>query len=141
MWGVSHDHEHYILLDQVRARMSFSDTLSAIRKFAIKYPFCSAHIVEEKANGSAIIYMLRDEILSLRPVLAEGGKEARAHAVEGLWSAEMVLLPDPRTAPWVNDFIQEVLEFPSSINDDQVDAMTQALTWLRERTLSLKTFW
>ena len=24
VWGVSHDHEHYVLLDQVRARMSFS---------------------------------------------------------------------------------------------------------------------
>jgi predicted phage terminase large subunit-like protein len=141
VWGVSHDHEHYVLLDQVRARMSFSETLSAIRKFALKYPFCSAHIIEEKANGSAIIDMLRDEIPSLKPVLPEGGKEARAHAVEGLWSAGRVLLPDPGSAPWVNDFIQEVLEFPSSINDDQVDAMTQALTWLRECSLKLKTFY
>jgi len=121
--------------------MSFSETLNAIRKFALKYPQSSAHIIEEKANGSAIIDMLRDEIPSLRPVLPEGGKEARAHAVEGLWSAGRVLLPDPTIAPWVTDYIQEVLEFPSSINDDQVDAMTQALTWLRERTLRLKTFY
>ncbi len=140
VWGVSQDHEHYVLLDQVRARMSFSETLSAIRKFSLKYPFCSAHLIEEKANGSAIIDMLRDEIPSLTPVLPEGGKEARAHAVEGLWSAGRVLLPDPAKNPWVHDFIQEVLEFPSSINDDQVDAMTQALTWLRERTLRLKNF-
>ena len=104
------------------------------------YPFSSAHLIEEKANGSAIIDMLRDEIPSLTPVLPEGGKEARAHAVEGLWSAGRVLVPDPSRCPWIDEFVQEVLEFPSSINDDQVDAMTQALTWLRERTLRLKTF-
>jgi predicted phage terminase large subunit-like protein len=141
VWGVSADHESYILLDQIRARMSFSDTLSAIRKFALKYPYSSAHLIEEKANGSAIIDMLRDEIPYLKPVLPEGGKEARAHAVEGIWSAGRILLPDPKNVLWVNDFIQEVLEFPSSINDDQVDAMTQALTWLREKSLRLKTFY
>jgi predicted phage terminase large subunit-like protein len=140
-WGVSHDHEHYVLLDQVRARLSFSETLNSIRKFALKYPQSSAHIIEEKANGSAIIDMLQDEIPGLKPVLPEGGKEARAHAVEGLWSAGRILLPDISIASWINDFVQEVLEFPSSINDDQVDAMTQALTWLRERTLRLKTFY
>lgn len=139
-WGVSDDHEHYVLLDQIRDRLSFSETLAAIRRLSTKYPYSSAHIIEEKANGSAIIDMLRDEIPSLKPVLPEGGKEARAHAVEGLWSAGRVLLPDASMASWIDDFVQEVLEFPSSINDDQVDAMTQALTWLRERTLRLKTF-
>lgn len=141
VWGVSEDHEHYVLLDQIRARMSFSETLLAIRKISHRYPNSCAHLIEEKANGSAIVDMLRDEVPSLKPVLPEGGKEARAHAVEGLWSAGRVLLPDQAIAPWVNDFIQEVLEFPSAINDDQVDAMTQALTWLRDRTLRLKTFY
>lgn len=140
VWGVSDDHEHYVIIDQISAGMSFSETLSAIRKFAHKYPTSSSHLIEEKANGSAIIDMLRDEIPSLRPVLPEGGKEARAHAVEGLWSAERLLPPDITLAPWIGNFIQEVLEFPSSINDDQVDAMMQDLTWLRNRTLRMKTF-
>ena len=129
-WGVSDDHEHYMLLDQITARISFSETFLAIRTFAQNYPTSSAHIIEEKANGSAIIDMLKDEIPLLKPVLPEGGKEARAHAVEGLWSAGRIMLPDITIAPWINDFIQEVLEFPSSINDDQVDAMTQALPGL-----------
>ncbi|MCA9508978.1 MAG: phage terminase large subunit [Myxococcales bacterium] len=141
VWGVTDNCEHYVLIDQVRKRMSFSETLSAIRKIAMNYPQSSAHIIEEKANGSAIIDMLRDEIAGLRAVLPEGGKEARAHAVEGLWSSKKILLPDHKIAPWIDEFIREVLEFPSSINDDQVDAMTQALTWLRERTLKLKTFY
>ena len=140
VWGVSADCESYVLLDQIRQRMSFSQTLSAIRKIARLYPTSSAHLIEEKANGSAIIDTLRDQIPGITPVLPLGGKEARAHAVESLWSSGHVLLPHPDHYPWVNDFIQELLEFPSSLHDDQVDAMTQALSWLRERVLRLKTF-
>jgi hypothetical protein len=50
--------------------------------------------------------VVQKQISILKPVLPEGGKEARAHAVEGLWSADRVLLPDPKLASWVNDFIQ-----------------------------------
>ncbi len=140
VWSVTNDCEQYVLLDQIRKRLSFSDTLSAIRKFAYAYPMSSAHLIEEKANGSAIIDMLRDEIPGLLPVLPQGGKEARAHAIESLWTNKCILLPSPHHQPWITDFIQELLEFPCSLHDDQVDAMTQALTWLRDRILRLKTF-
>jgi predicted phage terminase large subunit-like protein len=140
VWGVSDDCEQYFLIDQIRNRLSFSDTLKAIRKFANKYPFSMAHLIEEKANGSAIIDVLKDEIPGLVPLLPQGGKEARAHAIESLWSTGRILLPPIDQYPWVSELIQEILEFPSSLNDDQVDAMTQALTWLRERVLRLKTF-
>lgn len=140
VWGVDADSENYILLEQIRKRMSFSETLSAIRKIAHLYPNSSAHLIEEKANGSAIIDTLRDHIPGLTPVLPLGGKEARAHAVESLWSNGHVILPSPTLHLWVNDLVQELLEFPSSLFDDQVDAMTQALSWLRERILRLRTF-
>ena len=140
VWGVTADAHSYVLLDQIRKRMSFSETLSAIRKISVAYPFCSAHLIEEKANGSAIIDILQDEIPGIYPVLPQGGKEARAHAVESLWSNGQVMLPSPELYPWVNELVQELLEFPSSLFDDQVDSMTQALSWLRERVLRLKTF-
>jgi predicted phage terminase large subunit-like protein len=140
VWGTTADAESYVLLDQTRKRMSFSDTLSAIRKVCFRYPHCSAHLIEEKANGSAIIDILQNEIPGIFPVLPLGGKEARAHAVESLWSNGQILLPSPEQHPWVNDLIQELLEFPSSLFDDQVDAMTQALSWLRERALRLRNF-
>jgi hypothetical protein len=37
-----------------------------------------------------------------------------------------VYLPHPEYAPWVNDFIEECVQFPNGAHDDQVDAMTQA---------------
>ncbi len=140
VWGGIVDTDEYVLIDQIRKRMSFSETLAAIRKIAQLYPTSIAHVIEEKANGSAIIDTLRDQIPGIVSVLPLGGKEARAHAVESLWSNGNVLLPAPTIYPWVNELIQEILEFPSSLFDDQVDAMTQALSWLRERTLRLNTF-
>jgi len=140
VWGVSSDADKYILLDQIRKRMSFSETLNAIRQVSITHPYCAAHLIEEKANGSAIIDVLQDEIPGIFPVLPQGGKEARAHAIESIWSNGQVVLPSPEIYPWTKELIQELLEFPSSLFDDQVDAMTQALSWLRERTLRSKTF-
>ena len=41
-------------------------------------------------------------------------------------------LPSPDIAPWVKDFIAELLEFPAGAHDDQVDSMTQALNDLQK---------
>jgi len=38
-----------------------------------------------------------------------------------------VWLPHPDIAPWVKDLVAELTTFPASANDDQVDALTQAL--------------
>jgi predicted phage terminase large subunit-like protein len=52
----------------------------------------------------------------------------RASAISPQWEAGNVYLPEPSNAPWVNDFIEELIQFPQGKNDDQVDAMTQMLT-------------
>jgi phage terminase large subunit-like protein len=39
----------------------------------------------------------------------------------------------PSKAPWLSDFISELLAFPSGRHDDQVDSLSQALTWNVER--------
>jgi hypothetical protein len=61
----------------------------------------------------------------------QGGKVARAHAVSAQVESGNVHLPHPAIAPWVQAFIEEVVSFPYGRNDDQVDAMTQALNHLR----------
>jgi predicted phage terminase large subunit-like protein len=102
-------------------------TLQAIRGFSQKWPQTIAKLVEDKANGSAVIQMLGHEIPGLLPVNPQGGKIARAQAIAPLVEAGNVYLPHPDNAPWVNDFIEECVQFPNSAYDDQVDAMTQAL--------------
>jgi predicted phage terminase large subunit-like protein len=117
----------FVLLDQLRGRMDFPETVSAVRRLSNKWPHTIAKLIEDKANGSAVIQMLAHEIPGILPVNPEGGKVARAAAVSPLIEAGNIFLPHPQRAPWVNDFIEECAAFPNGAHDDQVDAMTQAL--------------
>lgn len=120
----------FYLLDQVRGRMDINATLTAIRSLSAKYPNSRAKLVEDKANGSAVIDLLKREIPGLIPVEPQGGKVVRAIAVSPYVEAGNVYLPEPSKAWWVHDFIEEFAAFPNGSNDDQVDALSQALIWL-----------
>ncbi len=115
------------LLDQVRERAGFSDTLGLIRGLVRRYPETGAVLIEDKANGPAVIDVLRREIDGVIAVNPEGGKVSRAHACEHVFEAGQVYFPDPIAYGWVPDLVEELLAFPSGANDDQVDTVTQAL--------------
>jgi predicted phage terminase large subunit-like protein len=120
----------YYLLDQVRGRLSFTKTLEAVTALARKWPNAIEKLVEDKANGTAVVDMLKRAMSGLIPVNPEGGKTARAYAVSPVWESGNVYIPSPDYESWSMDFEMELLQFPAAANDDQVDAMTQALNRL-----------
>jgi len=91
-------------------------------------------LVEDKANGPAVIATLKREINGLIPVEPQGGKVVRAWAVSPEVEAGNVYIPDPSIARWVHDFVEECSAFPNGAHDDQVDSMTQALMRLSKQT-------
>lgn len=113
------------LIDNLKARMNFPTTLQAIRNMKKKHPQASTILVEDKANGPAIISMLHKEMGGIIPVKPEGGKVARVNAVSPHIESGNVFLP--RNVDWIHDFVEECASFPKGKNDDQVDAMSQAL--------------
>ena len=115
------------LLDQVRARMDFPATVAAVKSLTAKWPEATAKLVEDKANGPAVIAALKHSIPGLIPVEPQGSKSSRVAAVSPTIEAGNVYLPDPTFAPWIHDFIEECARFPRGVHDDQVDAMSQAL--------------
>ena len=122
----------FYLLDQVRGQMDFVKTKAAFVSLAEKWPHAVRKLVEDKANGPAIISELRDKVAGIIPITPKESKEARAYAVSTLWEAHNVYIPDPQEAKWVGrDFVPELLSFPAGAHDDQVDAMTQALSDLK----------
>ena len=126
------------LLDQVRGRMSFTETIRAVRSLSAKWPQAVRKLIEDKANGTAVIDVLRKELPGLLPVEPEGGKIVRANAVTAVVEAGNVFLPDPSIAPWVHDFVEEHALFPSSAHDDQVDAQSQANTYYNTSSFSME---
>lgn len=115
------------LLDQVRGRWDFPETLRQVRQLAVKWPDALLKIVEDKANGTAVLAQLRHTVPGLVAETPTESKPARAQAVAPLVEARNVHLPSPELAPWVGAFIDECAAFDNGAHDDQVDAMSQAL--------------
>ena len=114
------------LLDQTRDRMDMPTTLRAVEQLTAKWPAAGIKLIEDKANGPAVIAMLKNKISGLIPVEPLGGKMVRVQAVSPDIEAGNVYLP--QGAPWVKDFVEECAAFPNGKHDDQVDAMSQALS-------------
>jgi predicted phage terminase large subunit-like protein len=135
-WG-KRGADFYLFPTMVRERMDFADTLIAFENFNAmifkQYGFRpSAHLVEDKANGPAVISTLQKKISGIIPIQVMGSKAARAQAVAPLIRAGNVLIPEPAMSAWVPAYIEECAKFrgmDSEIND-QVDTSTQALVFL-----------
>lgn len=115
------------LLDQVCEQLSFVDTVDRFRRLCAKWPQAILKLIEDKANGTAVINSLQRRIGGMVPVEPEGSKVERAFAVSPFVEGHNVYLPAPEMAPWVDKFKLEHKLFPRGANDDQVDAMSQAL--------------
>ncbi|MGB3330898.1 MAG: phage terminase large subunit, partial [Thermomicrobiales bacterium] len=115
------------ITDYVRERLSFTATLHALGEMTYRNPDVEAKLIEEKANGPAVISAIENDLSGVIPVQVEGSKEARAHAATPHVEAGNVCLPHPLLPGmgWVEDFIAELSAFPSGKHDDQVDAYTQ----------------
>lgn len=125
---------NFYLVDQIRDRLDFPGMLMAMRRFSNRWPDVIEKIVEEAANGYAIIDSLKEEIPGIIGVRPKGSKVARLVSVSGLIESGNVWIPHQSIADWADDFIEEVVNFPNAANDDQVDAMTMALARLFKRS-------
>lgn len=122
VWGKNQANMY--LIDQVRAKLNFPATIQSLQNLTTKHPDAVIKLIEDKANGSAIIQTLQTTMGGIIAVNPEGGKIARVNAVSAYIESGNVYLP--RTT-WINDFVEEAASFPNGKNDDQVDAMSQAL--------------
>lgn len=132
--------DFYLRPHWVHDRLSFTDTLSAIREMNRTYPDARAKYIEDKANGSAIIDTLRREITGIIPITPDGGKIVRAGAVSPIWEAGNVYLPHPLWIKQVEELIEEIVNFPNAPHDDYVDAMTQGLNYMNKHKKALNRF-
>jgi predicted phage terminase large subunit-like protein len=115
------------MLDLDHRRMDIAESIRAVRAMTEKWPETHAKIIEDKANGPAVIGMLHGEISGLIAYDPKTGKEGRVNAVSPLIESGNVYLPHPSLVGWVDGMIDECAAFPNGAHDDRVDQMTQAL--------------
>lgn len=130
VWG--REQANFYLLDQVRGRMDFVKTRQAFIDLAEKWPKVRRKLVEDKANGPAIISALKDVVTGIVPITPKESKEARAASVTTFFEAGNVYLPSPDLYPWVKtEYIPELLAFPAGAHDDQCFAAETMIATLR----------
>lgn len=121
------------LADQVRDHMDFPQTVQAVRAFNVKHKkYGGKKLIEDKANGPAIIATLQREIPGIVPHPGNDDKIARAHAHAYVVEGGNFFVPHPAIAPWVEAFIEECIVYPNGTYDDQVVGWSQAMDDLYE---------
>ena len=129
VWQV-YQEKYYYLVDIIRKKMLYPDLLKTVYAEAYKRPI--VELLFEDAGSGTILYqevsqkygLPIDEVHCIKP---EGNKATRAAAITNLIEEGRVFLPCQ--AEWLDQFRNELLQFPNGRHDDQVDSMVNFLRW------------
>jgi predicted phage terminase large subunit-like protein len=128
-WGTKADLVY--LLDVFRQRLNYPDLKRAVRERA-KIFRADVILIEHRASGVRLYQELaREGIRGITKYEPEGEKSMRMFRHVAFIESGAVNLP--RQAPWLPDYLHELLTFPHSIYDDQLDSTSQALDWIQRQ--------
>lgn len=136
------DADLFLMPGWCHKRLDFVQTLEAIRSMSIRYPQAKAKLVEDKANGPAIIDVLKHKIQGIIAVSpGSDSKEARAASVSPVWESGNIYVPHPLWHPEIEDWIEEIVGFPNMSHDDNVDSMVYCVKRLsRHKARPIRVF-
>jgi len=126
-WGIKD--QHAFLIDVSRRKLDFPELKQAVKELA-KLHRATVVLIEDKASGTSLIQELRAENFSLARAAPnlDGDKVMRLRSqtakIEGGFARF------PKEAHWLNSYLLELISFPNSKNDDQVDSTVFALAWV-----------
>jgi predicted phage terminase large subunit-like protein len=135
VWGIRGG--LYYLLDLIRVRLDYP----ALRRKVIEVNgrwHDPTILIEDAGSGTSLLQDLYDQDIPAVDIKPEGDKVLRMSAQTAKIEAGAVHLP--RQAPWLDDLRSELLAFPNGRHDDQVDSISQALSWMSSRPRSRALF-
>ena len=128
-----------ILLNTFRRKMDFPTLHREAHRLAVEYD-ANFVLIEKAASGSALRQQLRAKLeASVRAVIPRGDKIMRLVSVSYLIENGKVFIP--KDAIWRGDFEKELLTFPNGKHDDQVDALSQLLMFVKSHKLATLENW
>lgn len=122
------------LIHQYRDKMDMVEQLKAVEKMKKDFPAIRTILIEKKANGSAVVSILKTAIPGLIEIdPGSSNKEIRLNAANFSFEARNVWFPCKELNPWVKEVCNELTTFPRGEFDDIVDATSQAINWARQK--------
>ncbi len=115
----------------MRCKLEYPDLKKLVVKMAADYT-SDAILIEDKASGQQLLQDLKRETkLPLIAVQPKGDKLSRISSASAMIEAGKLYLP--KNASWLAEFESELLSFPHAKHDDQVDALSQYINWIKNR--------
>ena len=127
--------ETVYLLDVVRERLEYPDLKRKVIELHKRWRYAVNNyslLIENKGSGMSLIQDLRHDHIHAIKIDPHGDKVMRMNQQTARIEARSVWLPE--RAPWLADFRQEVIEFPAGRYSDQVDALSQGLNRIFDRS-------
>ena len=120
--------------------MEFPELKRTVRELAYLWK-ATLVLIEDKASGTQLIQELRADNFSLAQAApaGDGDKVIRLRAQTAKIEGGFVLFPT--AAPWLDIYLLELITFPNSKNDDQVDSTVNALAWSTQEATSTPNAW
>lgn len=130
---LEHSKKHY-LIDIFREQLEFPDLLDqALAQYQLHRP--GEVLIEDRSSGTPLAQHLRaNTSIRVRECKPDRDKQVRFDRILPMFRAKEVYLP--RNAPWLATLMNELLAFPSSRHDDQVDSISQYLGEIFDRDRS-----
>jgi predicted phage terminase large subunit-like protein len=120
----------HLLLDQWREQTTYTEFRSQARRFIREYR-PSVVLIEATGQGPALMSDIKPPNgMQLVPITPSGDKVERLRKHRRTIRRSLIQLP--QGAPWYDEFISEATQFPYGPFDDQMDALSQYLTWIVE---------
>jgi predicted phage terminase large subunit-like protein len=120
------------LLDEIRGQWDFEESVRMFLAFCKRWPQACPRYIEDKANGPALVSLVRSKIPWLELVDPKdwGSKVERLYACQEYIHSGALHVPHPDTCGWMggeDGWLAEITRFPNRRHDDRVDTLTQAL--------------
>ena len=124
-----------------RAKHEYPELKRAVREQQMLFK-AGVVLIEDKGSGTQLIQELRHEgVYAVQPYVPRLGKQERMYSQTAMMEAGFVFVPE--SAPWLEDYLHELTQFPRGKHDDQADSTSQFLEWLKIRQMynSHQTLW
>lgn len=123
----------YYLIDVVRERLEYPALRSRIIQSASLW-HVDIVLIEAMNAGIPLIQELRGTtLLNIVPITPKDDKATRMMAESPAIEGGRVFIP--KEALWLADFQHEIVLFPNSKHDDQVDSLSQFLCWAKNKSI------